>query len=69
MLTRKRTRGSVCCRNPLTETAYQVQVIWPPADEPQVFVVSECDAAADQVAGGPVSAVAVTVTLPEGRKP
>jgi hypothetical protein len=56
-------------RDPLTENAYQVQVIWPPAEDAQVLVVSECDAAADQVAGGPVTAVAVTVTFCEGRKP
>ena len=69
MRTSKRTRGGGYHRDPLTETAYQVQVIWPPADDEQVFVVSECDAAADHVAGGPASAVAVTVTLPDGRKP
>jgi hypothetical protein len=51
------------------QSSYQVQVIWPPADDEQVLVVSECDAAAAHEAGGPVTAVAVTVTLADGRKP
>jgi hypothetical protein len=46
-----------------------VQVIKPAADEEQVFVVSVCDAFAVHVAGGPVTAVAVTVTFAEGEKP
>jgi hypothetical protein len=51
------------------QSSYQVQVIWPPADDEQVLVVSECDAAACHEAGGPATAVAVTVTLADGRKP
>ena len=47
----------------------QVQVIRPFADELQVFVVSVCVAFAVQVAGGPATAVAVTVTFCEGEKP
>jgi hypothetical protein len=41
----------------------------PFADELQVFVVSECVAEADHEAGGPGTAVAVTVTFCEARKP
>ena len=48
---------------------YQVQVMRPSDDELQVFDVSECVATAVQVAGGPATAVAVTVTFCEGRKP
>ena len=48
---------------------YQVQVINPLADELHVFDVSECDALAVHEAGGPVTAVAVTVTFCEGEKP
>ena len=47
----------------------QVQVIKPFADDEQVFEVSECVADAVHVAGGPVTAVAVTVTFAEGEKP
>jgi hypothetical protein len=54
---------------PQLSAVHQVQVIWPPADDEQVLVVSECFAAADQVAGGPATAVAVTVTFADGRKP
>ena len=52
-----------------TPEKYQVQVIKPLADELQVFDVSECDALAVHEAGGPVTAVAVTVTFCEGEKP
>jgi hypothetical protein len=48
---------------------YQVQVMRPFADDEQVLAVSECVAAAVQLAGGPVTAVAVTVTFCEGEKP
>jgi hypothetical protein len=48
---------------------YQVQVMRPFADEEQVFEVSECVAAAVHEAGGPATAVAVTVTFCEGEKP
>jgi hypothetical protein len=41
----------------------------PFADELQVFAVSECEAAAVHEAGGPATAVAVTVTFCEGEKP
>ena len=41
----------------------------PFAEELQVFVVSECDATAVHEAGGPATAVAVTVTFCEGVKP
>ena len=41
----------------------------PFADEAQVFAVSECEAAACHEAGGPATAVAVTVTFCEGEKP
>ena len=41
----------------------------PFADELQVLAVSECEAAAVQLAGGPATAVAVTVTFCEGEKP
>lgn len=41
----------------------------PFADEAQVFVVSECDAVAVQLAGGPTTGVAVTVTFCEDWKP
>ena len=47
----------------------QVQVIRPEAEDEQVLEVSECAAVAVQLAGGPVTAVAVTVTFCEGRKP
>ena len=47
----------------------QVQVIRPEADDAQVFAVSECAAVAVQLDGGPETAVAVTVTFCEGRKP
>jgi hypothetical protein len=47
----------------------QVQVMRPFADDEQVLEVSECVAAAVQLAGGPVTAVAVTVTFCEGEKP
>ena len=47
----------------------QVQTIWPPADDVQVLVVRLCEAAAVQLAGGPATAVAVTVTFCETRKP
>ena len=46
-----------------------MQVMRPFADEEQVFVVSEWVAVAVQVAGGPTTAVAVTVTFCEGEKP
>src|SRR5512141_346299 len=42
---------------------YQVQVMRPLADELHVLVVSECVATAVQLAGGPATAVAVTVTF------
>ena len=41
----------------------------PFADELQVFDVSVCVAVAVHVAGGPATAVAVTVTFCEGVKP
>ena len=41
----------------------------PFADEEQVFEVSVWEAAAVHVAGGPATAVAVTVTFCEGEKP
>src|SRR5688500_3659354 len=47
----------------------QVQVIRPLADEAQVFAVRVCEADAVHVAGGPATAVAVTVTFCEGEKP
>ena len=53
----------------ISGTADQVQVIRPFAEELQVFEVSVCDAAAVHVAGGPATAVAVTVTFCEGEKP
>ena len=56
-------RGGHHRRDPLTENVYQLQVIWPPADELQVYVVSEWLAAADQLAFGAGTAVAVTVTF------
>ena len=48
---------------------HHVQVIRPFADEAQVFGVSVWVAAAVQPAGGPATAVAVTVTFCEGVKP
>jgi hypothetical protein len=52
-----------------SELLDQVQVIRPFADELQVLVVSVCEAAAVHEAGGPATAVAVTVTFCEGEKP
>ena len=46
-----------------------MQVISPFAEELQVFAVSECVAEAVHEAGGPATAVAVTVTFCEGEKP
>lgn len=47
----------------------QVQVISPLPDEAHVFDVSVCVALAVHVAGGPTTAVAVTVTFCEDEKP
>ena len=47
----------------------QVQLIKPLIEELQVFVVSVCVATAVQPAGGPATAVAVTVTFCDGVKP
>ena len=41
----------------------------PFADDAHVLVVSECDADAVQLAGGPATGVAVTVTFCDGWKP
>jgi hypothetical protein len=41
----------------------------PFAEDAQVFEVSVCEAVAVHVAGGPATAVAVTVTFCEGEKP
>lgn len=41
----------------------------PFADEAHVFAVKVCEAAACHEAGGPATAVAVTVTFCEGEKP
>ena len=49
--------------------ADQVQVMRPAAEEAQVFAVSVWLAAACHEAGGPATAVAVTVTFCEGEKP
>ena len=51
------------------KTADQVQVIRPLTEEAHVLVVSVCDAVADHPAGGPATAVAVTVTFCDGVKP
>ena len=63
---RRQARRREC---PPIRNRNQVQTIWPPADDEQVLVVSECVAAACQEAGGPATAVAVTVTFADGRKP
>ena len=47
----------------------QVQVIRPFTEEMHVFEVSEWVAEADQAAGGPTTAVAVTVTFCEAENP
>ena len=47
----------------------QVQLIRPFAEALQVFAVSVCEATADQLAGGPATAVAVIVTFCDGVKP
>jgi len=53
----------------LARNCDQVQVMRPFAEDEQVFEVSVCEAAAVHVAGGPATAVAVTVTFCEGEKP
>ena len=65
LLDSERDRGDQVATAVLSRDAYQVQVMSPSTDVLQTLVVSECVAVAVHVAGGPITAVAVTVTFCE----